>query len=458
MKNTKNIEEVKQAVWNVGNKYREQFESVYIVTIWIDMIYLHAMKPEYASILEQAADDLKKMTDQLRVVANSDEVELAVINDFSDSIRRILLPRTTDDNRLQVFNGIREDGLELIHIQYDRIALIKILQQMNIDFGPQSNGQIATPNQINDLMVRIAEVHLKNGGQVTVYDPAAGTGGSLIAMRRMLDSSREVTLVGQEINTEAYMRCAMMLNLINDDTTTHRLINNDVFNEKAENKNLRADIVISDPPYSVKWAPNRTLLKTKPYSEIGVLPPKSKADFAFVLHGLEHLKDNGIMVIQLPHGVLFRGAAEAKIRQYLLERNYIDAVIGLPANLQYETSIPTMLLVLRKGRSGQDVLFIDASDEVEKLRPNNILPELSVKKITDSYKRFSNIDQYAHVATHSEIVSNDYNLNIPRYVDKFIPPEVIPVSKLEEQLSVLNEKLSNFETVTQDIMSKYKRE
>jgi len=452
---SQDIVSVEQKVWLTGNKYRGQFESESIVTIWSDMIYLHKMKPEYAAVFEQMTSNLKKMIERLYNLANSDEVQSAVVNDFNENVRHALLPRTNDKNRLQIFNEIREDGVNLIHEKCDRIVLMKILQQMNIDFGPHANGAIATPDRLNRLMAQIATTKLGEVRPVTVYDPASGTGGSLIALRHMVDESRPVKLVGQELNAQAYIRCKMMLDLISDNTTNYELINSDALNASLEGNNVAADVVITDPPYSMKWDPKPTLLETTPYSEIGVLPPKSKADFAFVLHGLSHLKNNGIMVIQLPHGVLFRSAAEEKIRRYLIEQNYIDAVIGLPAKIQYGISIPTMLLVLRKNRSYKDVLFIDASDEFEKSRPNNILPESAVEKITETYRNFSDVDQYAHIATQNEIISNDYNLNIPRYVDSFIPPKKVAITELADDIVNLDRKLNNLEIKSRRIMSRY---
>jgi len=455
---SQDIVSVEQKVWLTGNKYRGQFESESIVTIWSDMIYLHKMKPEYAAVFEQMTSNLKKMIERLYNLANSDEVQSAVVNDFNENVRHALLPRTNDKNRLQIFNEIREDGVNLIHEKCDRIVLMKILQQMNIDFGPHANGAIATPDRLNRLMAQIATTKLGEVRPVTVYDPASGTGGSLIALRHMVDESRPVKLVGQELNAQAYIRCKMMLDLISDNTTNYELINSDALNASLEGNNVAADVVITDPPYSMKWDPKPTLLETIPYSEIGVLPPKSKADFAFVLHGLSHLKNNGIMVIQLPHGVLFRSAAEEKIRRYLIEQNYIDAVIGLPAKIQYGTSIPTMLLVLRKSRERKEVLFIDASNDFEKSRPNNVLPESSVNTIVETYKSFHNVSKYAHVATQDEILANDFNLNIPRYVDSYTPPEAIAIVKLEKQLTSLNYEVETLGVRIQKIMSKYRDE
>ncbi|EOC6798178.1 N-6 DNA methylase, partial [Enterococcus faecium] len=155
------------------------------------------------------------------------------------------------------------------------------------------------------------------------------------------------------------------------------------------------------------------------FSAYGVLAPKSKADFAFLLHGYYHLKDTGVMAIVLPHGVLFRGGAEGKIRKALLENGAIDTVIGLPANIFFNTSIPTTVIILKKDRAKKDVLFIDASQDFEKIKTQNTLRDYHIDAILEAYKTRTIKDKYAYVAEFDEIVENDYNLNIPRYVDTF---------------------------------------
>lgn len=456
MTNTQDINAVEQKVWSIGNKYRSQSEFESIIIIWSDMIYLHTMKSEYATLLEETTVKLDSLIDSLRHWANTDEIQSEIVNEFDENIQHTLLSRTNDEDRLQIFNEIREDGISLIREKCDRVTMMKILQKMSIDFGTKMDGYFATPNRVNTLMARVAETQYNGSSQVNVYDPAAGSGGSLVAMRRVLDKSINLNLIGQELNTHAYIRCSMILDLADDHTTKHTLINSDTLNQIEESNDQKVDIVITDPPYSVKWNPNVDLLERVPYSKIGTLPPKSKADFAFVLHGLSRLGEEGIMVIQLPHGVLFRGASEAKIRQYLIAQNYIDAVIGLPANLQYETAIPTILLVLRKKRTRKDVLFIDASDKVEKMRPNNVLPEASINTIVETYRNFHDVKHYAHVATQNEILANDFNLNIPRYVDKYIPTEAISITKLEERLNSLSREVEILDNRAQEIMIKYR--
>ena len=192
------------------------------------------------------------------------------------------------------------------------------------------------------------------------------------------------------------------------------------------------------------------------FSAYGKLAPKSKADFAFVQHMIYQLDDSGTMAVVLPHGVLFRGAAEGTIRTYLIEeKNYLDAVIGLPANIFFGTSIPTCILVFKKCRQKDDnILFIDASNEFEKAKNQNILTDDNIKKIMETYEKREEIEKYSHVATLDEIRENDYNLNIPRYVDTFEEEEEIDIDEVHANLKKLDEEIK--ETTAE--INKYLRE
>lgn len=196
------------------------------------------------------------------------------------------------------------------------------------------------------------------------------------------------------------------------------------------------DAVVANPPYSAHWDNSETKLKDPRFSDYGKLAPRTKADYAFILHSLYHLNDAGTMAIVLPHGVLFRGAAEGTIRQTIIEKNYLDTVIGLPANLFYGVSIPTTILVFKKNRKTKEILFIDASNEFEKGKNQNKLTDKNINKIIETYRNRVDVDKYAHVALLKEIKENEFNLNIPRYVDAFEKEEEIDldeVNKLLEQ-------------------------
>lgn len=205
------------------------------------------------------------------------------------------------------------------------------------------------------------------------------------------------------------------------------------------------DAVVANPPYSAKWDNDKTKLKDPRFSDYGKLAPASKADYAFILHSIYHLNNTGTMAIVLPHGVLFRGAAEGKIRQTLIEKNYLDTVIGLPANLFYGTSIPTIILVFKKNRKTKDILFIDASNDFEKGKNQNNLNDENIDKIINTFKERKDVDKYAHVASIEEIKENEFNLNIPRYVDTFEEEDPIDLEEVNKQLEQDNKEIAELE-------------
>ena len=218
--------------------------------------------------------------------------------------------------------------------------------------------------------------------------------------------------------------------------------------EEIENKFIT---VVANPPYSTEWSPHTELLKYDDrFKDYGKLAPAKKADFAFVQHMIYHLDDNGTMAVVLPHGVLFRGAAEETIRKYLIEeKNYLDSVIGLPANLFFGTSIPTSILVFKKCREEDDnVLFIDASQSFEKGKNQNHLTTEDVEKIVETYKNRETLAKYSYAASLQEIEENDYNLNIPRYVDTFEEEEPVDLEQVQQDL---NEIDSNIQDIEQEI-------
>lgn len=200
-----------------------------------------------------------------------------------------------------------------------------------------------------------------------------------------------------------------------------------------------------NPPYSAKWGADKGFLDDPRFSQYGVLAPKSKADFSFLLHGFYHLKDTGVMSIVLPHGVLFRGNSEGKIRQKMLENGSIDTVIGLPANIFFNTSIPTTVIILKKKRSTKDVLFIDASKGFDKGKNQNNMTDEHIDVILDAYIKRENKEKFSYVASFDEIVENDFNLNIPRYVDTFEEEEPINMVALGQEIVELNKEIRKAE-------------
>ncbi|MGL4945618.1 MAG: N-6 DNA methylase, partial [Fusobacteriaceae bacterium] len=205
------------------------------------------------------------------------------------------------------------------------------------------------------------------------------------------------------------------------------------------------EAVVANPPFSANWSADQTFLSDERFSAYGKLAPKTKADFAFVQHMIHHLDEDGVMATVLPHGVLFRGAAEGVIREYLIkEKNYLDAVIGLPANIFYGTSIPTCILVFKKHRENSDnVLFVDASNLFQKNKNQNMLTDEHVEEILRVYEKREEVEKFSHLATMEEIKENDYNLNIPRYVDTFEEEEEIDLEAVANEIGALDKEIES---------------
>ena len=300
-------------------------------------------------------------------------------------------------------------------------------------------GEFYTPQQVSKILaklVTIGKTKLKS-----VYDPTCGSGSLLL---RVAKEVNEVSnFYGQELNRTTYNLARM--NMIMHDVHYRKFdIKQDDTLEHPQHMEQRFEAIVANPPFSAKWSANALFLSDDRFSQFGKLAPSSKADFAFVQHMIHHLDENGSMAIVLPHGVLFRGAAEGHIRKYLIEdRNYLDAVIGLPANIFYGTSIPTCVLVFKKCREDSDnVLFIDASNEFDKAKNQNYLTEENVQKIIDTFTNRDVIEKYSHLASIAEIKENDYNLNIPRYVDTFEEEEPIDLAAVSSQLQALEAEMT----------------
>jgi len=310
-------------------------------------------------------------------------------------------------------------------------------------------GEFYTPQAVSKIISEIVAIGQENIAPFHVYDPAMGSGSLMLNIRQFVNNPNKVHYHGQELNTTTYNLARMNLILHNVEQAQMRLRNGDTLDEDwPTDEPYLFNAVVMNPPYSAVWSSDPKFMGDARFEPYGKLAPKSKADFAFLLHGFYHLNDKGTMGIVLPHGVLFRGSAEGTIRKTMLEKGAIYAVIGLPPNIFYGTSIPTVVLILKKGResNGRDVLFIDASDNYEKQKnQNNLRPE-DIAKIVEAYKVRKNISKYAHLASYEEIVSNDYNLNIPRYIDTFEEEEQIDIVMLSKEISDLNSKIKESET------------
>ncbi len=311
-------------------------------------------------------------------------------------------------------------------------------------------GEFYTPQQVSKILAKIVTQDKKD--LKSVYDPTCGSGSLLL---RVGKEANVRSYYGQEYNNTTYnlARMNMLLHDVNFNQFT--IYNGDTLEDPAI-KEEKFEAVVANPPYSAKWSADAKFLDDERFSNYGKLAPKSKADFAFVQHMIYHLDDNGTMAVVLPHGVLFRGAAEGVIRKYLIEeKNYLDTVIGLPANIFYGTSIPTCILVFKKCRQADDkVLFIDASEEFEKGKNQNNLTDEHVEKILNTYQSRETIERYSYAATLEEIKENDYNLNIPRYVDTFIEEEPVDLDKVQAEIAEIDKEM----TVLEEEINGYLRE
>ena len=296
-------------------------------------------------------------------------------------------------------------------------------------------GEFYTPHEVSLLMSEIVASHLRGKNEIKIYDPTSGSGSLLInigqSVAKYMSDDNNIKYYAQELKENTYnlTRMNLVMRGIKPDNIVTR--NGDTLEEDwpyfDENDPtntydpLYVDAVVSNPPYSQPWDPSNK--ETDPrYARFG-LAPKGKADYAFLLHDLFHIKPDGIMTIVLPHGVLFRGGEEGEIRKNLIENNHIDAIIGLPANIFFGTGIPTIIMVLRQKRENTDVLIIDASKGFVKEGKNNKLRASDIKRIADTIIKRESVLKFSRVVSREEIRSNDYNLNIPRYVDSSEPAE-----------------------------------
>lgn len=301
-------------------------------------------------------------------------------------------------------------------------------------------GEFYTPREVSTVLARI--VTTGKDRLKSVYDPTCGSGSLLLRVAREV---KEVSgFYGQEMNRTTYNLARMNMILHDVHYRKFDLRQEDTLEHPQHGTDERYEAVIANPPFSAKWSASDILLSDDRFSQYGRLAPASKADFAFVQHMIHHLADNGQMAVILPHGVLFRGGAEAHIREYLIkDRNYLDAVIGLPANIFYGTSIPTCVLVFKKCREHpNDILFIDASQHFEKAKNQNFLRQEDIEKIIKTYRERKTEERYSHVAPLSEIAENEYNLNIPRYVDTFEEDEPVDLAAVTRELRTLEDDIA----------------
>ncbi|OFO14113.1 type I restriction endonuclease subunit M [Corynebacterium sp. HMSC22B11] len=335
---------------------------------------------------------------------------------------------------LDLINDIPTDGAQ----GYDVLGFIYeyLISKFAANSGKKA-GEFYTPHEVSEIMSRIVAAHTQDRETLTIYDPTSGSGSLLLnigqAVARHMGDPDAIKYYAQELKDNTFNLTRMNLvmrgvkadNIVarNGDSLKHDWPMFDEADPKNTYDPLFVDAVVSNPPYSQKWEPEG--MDTDPrFTQYG-LAPQNKADYAFLLHELFHVKPDGIMTIVLPHGVLFRGGAEETIRTRLIEANNIDTIIGLPSSIFYGTGIPTIIMVLKKQRSHDDVLFIDASQGFIKDGKNNLLRARDIERIVDTVHARRDVEHFARVVSRDEIRDNDYNLNIPRYVSATLPPESV---------------------------------
>ena len=327
---------------------------------------------------------------------------------------------------IYLINDIPMDGQQ----DYDVLGFIYeyLISNFAANAGKKA-GEFYTPHEVSLLMSEIIAEHLKDRKEIKIYDPCSGSGSLLInigkSVSKYMDGQNNIKYYAQELKQNTYNLTRMNLVMRGILPDNIKVRNGDTLEEDWPDfedsdpvgtyEPLYVDAVTSNPPYSQNWDPSDKENDPR-YADYGVAP-KGKADYAFLLHDLYHIKSDGIMTIVLPHGVLFRGGEEGDIRRNLIEKNKIDAIIGLPSNIFFGTGIPTIIMVLKQKRDNTDVLIIDASKGFVKEGKNNKLRACDIKRITDTIKSRTTIDKFSRVVSRDEIRSNDYNLNIPRYVD-----------------------------------------
>ncbi|RYC51861.1 type I restriction-modification system subunit M [Flagellimonas olearia] len=401
-----------------------------------DFLYENRNEPNLGELINIALENIED--------ANRGKLEKVFRNiDYNSEPN---LGQTKDRNRrlknlLGDFVGLnlRPSNLEGNDIIGD--AYEYLIEKFASDAGKKA-GEFYTPKNVSILLAKLVEA--KAGDRIS--DPTCGSGSLLLKVANEI-GSKNVSLNGQEVNGSTWALARM--NMFLHEMDNARIEWGDTLNNPLLREGdalMKFDVVVANPPFSLdKWgAENASSDKYNRFHR--GTPPKSKGDYAFITHMIETLNEHGKAGVVLPHGVLFRGSSEGKIRKQLIDENLLKAVIGLPANLFYGTGIPATILIFDKNKGdNSDVLFIDASNEYDSGKNQNILNEKNIEKIIATYKNWETIDKYSHVATREELLENDYNLNIPRYVDTFVEEEPVDIKATQMEILSLKQQIADVE-------------
>jgi type I restriction enzyme M protein len=475
--------EINQAVWKACDSFRGTIDASQYKDYILTMLFLkyitdvnNEKKEEYTKKYDGNKDRIERALKHERfIVPENSSFDYLYENRNADNLGELIniaLENIEDDNRAKldkVFRNIDYNSEANLGQTKDRNRRLKNLLTdfVGLNLRPsnlQGNdvigdsyeflianfassagkkaGEFYTPSMVSTLLAKLIEP--KEGDRI--YDPACGSGSLLLKAAKNVGSTN-LSLSGQEVNGSTWALARMNMFLHSMDNAVIEwgdTLNNPLHKENDSLKKF--DVVVANPPFSLdKWgAENASADKYNRFFR-GV-PPKSKGDYAFITHMIESLNEHGRAGVVLPHGVLFRGSSEGKIRKALIEENLLKAVIGLPANLFFGTGIPATILIFDKNRKDNtDILFIDASRDFENGKNQNRIRPKDITKIFDTYHNWEAKDKYSYIAKREKIIENDYNLNIPRYVDTFVEEVPIDIKATQEEIKEIKKKLANVE-------------
>jgi type I restriction enzyme M protein len=489
-------EEINGTLWRACDTFRGKIDSAIYKDYILVMLFIKYVSDIYK---ERKQEMMEKYNNDVEMVERQMRYERFVLNERSTfdyiydkrnqpnigEIINIALEQVEEENKTKlrgVFKNIDFNSEAVLGSTKERNTMLKNLLEdfKDLDLRPsrlkgddiignayeylighfasdagKKGGEFFTPAEVSELLARLVKPQEND----RIYDPTCGSGSLLIKAFNKVPNGK-AQIYGQERNGQTHSLCRMNMFLHNIDDAKIEWGDTLANPKHLENdKLMKFQVVVANPPFSLdKWASGfagegndknfNMEASLDPYNRFSWgVPPKSKGDYAFVLHMLHSLAEGGRMGVVLPHGVLFRGASEGKIRKKIIDMNLLDAVIGLPANLFYGTGIPACILVFKQNRDRKDILFIDASGDeyYDKGKNQNKLREEDIQRIIDAYEKYENIEKFAYVASIDEVKENDYNLNIPRYVDTFEEEELVDIEKVAKSIADIKEELAEVE-------------
>lgn len=428
-----------------------------------DSEYLEFIKAEFVNTLGYFIYP-EQTFEKISIMAKNDEFIIENIQKAFRQIENSSINTASEDDFKGLFESIDLESQKLGKNLSDRQSvvsnIIKTLNTIDLEVGysdkdilgdayeymlanfaagaGKKGGEFYTPQSVAKILSKIVTTNKTK--LKSVYDPTCGSGSLLLRVAKEVSDVSD--FFGQELNSTTYNLARMNLMMHGVRFDRFDIKNDDTLKYPQHIDNEKFSAIVANPPFSLNWTPDPTALNDDRFAPFGVLAPKSKADFAFVQHIVHHLADDGIAAIVLPHGVLFRGSSELTIRKHLIEKmNILDAVIGLPSNIFYGTSIPTCILVFKKCRENDDILFIDGSNLFEKNKNQNILNDEHIETIVKTYRERSDIDKFSRKVSKTEVYENEYNLNIPRYIDTFEQEALIDLDSIHERLNNIESKI-----------------